>query len=167
MPSQSVARYLNTETYFITLTIKDWMYILDRHDRWDILSSAFKFYQNNRNLKLYSFVFMLNHIHFIAQCDDMIAFIRDFKKFTTGIFKDNLKITEPSLVKRFLNDNRNFTLWEKTNMPIPLYTQKYFIEKHTYILNNPVKRGYVVMPEHWYWSSANEKCELKVAEIVE
>ncbi len=167
MPSHRVSKELTQETYFVTMTIKNWVYILDRFERWDLLSSTLKFYQKTRNLKLYAFVFMLNHIHFIAQCDDMIAFIRDFKKYTTRVFEQNIAITEPNLIKRFLNDEKHFTLWDKTNMPIQLHTRKYFLEKYNYIVNNPVKRGYVVVPEHWYWSSANEYCELKVAEILE
>ncbi len=30
-----------------------------------------------------------------------------------------------------------------------------------YIHNNPVKKGYVMKPEHWYYSSAGYYCGLK------
>ena len=38
--------------------------------------------QKQKGLKLYAYVFVLNHLHIIASSPDTIAFVRDFKKFT-------------------------------------------------------------------------------------
>ncbi len=60
---------------------------------------------------------MLNHIHLIASSPDMIAFVRDFKKFTSKEIQKNIIATEPNVLKLFEMENGRFEFWEKTNMP--------------------------------------------------
>ena len=40
MPSRRVAVDLNTATYYLTLTVQRWYYLLDRHNRWQILAES-------------------------------------------------------------------------------------------------------------------------------
>ena len=47
-------------------------------------------------------------------------------------------------------------------MPLLIESEKFFIQKLSYITNNPVSKKYVEKPEYWYWSSANPTCELKI-----
>lgn len=108
---------------------------------------------------------MLNHIHLIASSLDVSGFIRDFKKFTSKQLKKNIETTEPTVMKLFLDQDGNYELWEKTNMPKIIESQDFFNQKLEYIYNNPVKKNYVVQPEHWYWSSANHYSEIKVDDI--
>jgi REP element-mobilizing transposase RayT len=104
---------------------------------------------------------MINHIHIIVSSSDVSGFIRDFKTFTSNELKKNILITEPSLVKLFSENGSNFKLWELTNIPVNIISTRFFLQKQNYIHLNPVRRSYVRLPEHWYWSSANEYCELK------
>ena len=161
MPSIRISKENNSGIYFLTFTIKNWYYIFDRYYRWNILSDSLKYCQKNKGLKLYGFVFMLNHIHLIVYSDDVSGFIRDFKRFTSGELRKNIQNTEPSILKIFLNKNNTYEFWQKTNMPKFIETESFFKNKLEYIHNNPVRKNYVVMPEYWYWSSANELCELK------
>lgn len=115
----------------------------------------------NNNVKLYAFVFMLNHIHLIIQSPDSISFIRDFKRYVNKKVKQNIEFYEPSLLKHF-KVNGSFNFWETTNAPKVIVSDYFYDQKYEYIHNNPVKKGYVINQEHWYWSSANEFCELKV-----
>ncbi len=50
-------------------------------------------------------------------------------------------------------------------MPKLIESQDFYDNRVQYIHNNPVKKGYVMQPEHWCWSSANPMCEIKVDEI--
>jgi len=83
MPSKRVFKDLNDQAYFLTFTIKNWLSILDRHNRWDILLESLKFCKNEKSMKLFAFVFMINHIHLIARCPDMAGFICNFKTHTS------------------------------------------------------------------------------------
>jgi len=165
MPSIRISKQSNDKTYFLTLTVKNWYYILDRHKRWDILANSLRYFKENRELKLYGFVFMINHIHLLCFSNDMIGFVRDFKKHTTNELLKNIEQSEPAMLKLFA-DFLKKELWQKTNMPELIETEKFFLQKLDYIHQNPVRRNYVVVPENWYWSSANKQCELKADEII-
>jgi REP element-mobilizing transposase RayT len=162
MPTIKVHKFQNSGVYFITLTVRRWYYVLDRYNRWDILAKSLEYCRKSKGIKLYSFVFMINHIHLIIESDDLAGFLRDFKKHTSKEFKENIRISETSLIKLFLDDKGIYNFWEITNMPINLISQKFFLQKQNYIHLNPVRRNYVKKIEDWYWSSANEICELKV-----
>ena len=85
----------------MTFTVKNWYYVLDRHNRWSIIANSLKFFQKNRELKLYGFVFMINHLHLIIFSKDTIGFVRDFKKFVAREILKNIRQTEPNMLKLF------------------------------------------------------------------
>lgn len=167
MPSIRINKNQKSAIYFLTITIRNWYYVLDRYGRWNIIANSLKFFQKNKSLKIYGFVFMTNHIHLLISSPDAITFVRDFKKFTTKEIIANIKKTEPSILKLFMNKKNKIQLWQKTNMPELVESEKFFNQKMEYIHNNPLKRVYVARSEHWYWSSANSNCELKVDNIHE
>lgn len=167
MPLVRINKGQNSAIYFLTITTRSWYYVLDRYGRWNIIADSLKFFQKNRGLKIYGFVFMTNHIHLLIFSPDAISFIRDFKKFTTKEIIGNIEKTEPSILKLFINKKNKIQLWKKTNMPGLVESEKFFNQKMEYIHNNPLKRVYVTRPEHWYWSSANSDCELEVDNVYE
>lgn len=163
MPSVKINRELNSGWYFITFTTVHWYYLFDRHNRWNILANCLTYCANNKDLTLYSFVFMLNHVHLICSSPDMAGFVRDFKKFTTRELKKNIETTEPNVLKLFFDEEGKYQFWQGTNMPLPIVTEEFLLQKMQYIHLNPVRKQYVAKPEHWYWSSANPRCVLKVS----
>ena len=107
---------------------------------------------------------MLNHLHFIGQAEDLAAVIRDMKAFLSKKIKINIQQTEPNLLKLFEKDGK-FSLWQKSNYPKVINSDKFLQQKIEYIHNNPVKKQYVHEPEDWCWSSASKvltKIELSV-----
>jgi putative transposase len=167
MPSLRVSKNLNDKTYFLTLTVKKWYYLFDRHNRWNILAGSLEYCHSNKNLKLFGFVFMLNHIHLIVSSPDMTGFIRDFKRHTSRELHKNISQTEPNILQLFLDENGKYKFWSKTNMPKLIETEKFLYQKMEYIHANPVRKSYVAQSDHWYWSSANPNCEIKVDNIWE
>jgi hypothetical protein len=109
---------------------------------------------------------MLNHLHLLFSSPDAAWFVRDFKKFTSKELKKNIEVTEPNVLKLFLNEKGIYQFWQATNMPILIESEKVALQKILYIQNNPVRKKYVEKPEYWYWSSANQGCELKVEELL-
>ena len=166
MPSTRISKELNfNRIYFLTFTVKNWYYVLDRHNRFEILGNALKYYQKNKGLKLYAYVFMINHIHLIVSSPDMIAFVRDFKRYSSLQIQKNIIASDPNLINLFLTDGK-WDFWQDTNMPKIIESEEYFIQKMNYIHNNPVRKQYVQNPESWLWSSANPDSPIKI-EIVE
>lgn len=166
MPLHTIKKDNNSGYYFTTCTVEHWYYIFDRHNRWQILADSLIYCIKYKNLKLFGFVFMLNHIHLLFSSPDSAGFIRDFKKFTSKKLKNNILSTEPNLLKLFINKNEAFHLWQDSNMPIIIESEKVFGQKLIYIHNNPVRKNYVLKPEYWFWSSANPECSIPLEKII-
>ncbi|MBN2134676.1 MAG: transposase [Acidobacteria bacterium] len=110
MHSIRIPKDMNNQAYFITLTILKWYYILDRHGRWNILLNSLKHCTKKKDIKIYAFVFMINHIHLIVQSPDVSGFLRDFKKHTSLEIMKNLRATEPSVARLFEGENGKFNI---------------------------------------------------------
>ena len=164
MPSTRISKELNSRVYFLTFTVKNWYYIFDRHNRFEILGDSISYCRRHKGLRLYAYVFMINHIHLIASAPDMAAFVRDFKRHTSSEISKNIIATEPDLLRLFQTDEK-WEFWQKTNMPKIIESEDYFSQKVNYIHNNPVKKQYVQNPEHWLWSSANPESTIKIDNI--
>jgi putative transposase len=162
MPSVKFDKKMSSGSFFITLTVKNWYYIFDRHNRWEIIADSLEYCQRKKGLKLFGFVFMLNHIHLVIMSDDALGFVRDFKKFTSKKLRENIELTEPSIVELFLNEDGSYNFWKSNNMPKVINSEKFLLQKIEYIHNNPVRKRYVDKAEDWHWSSANPNCRLRV-----
>lgn len=57
--------------------------------------------------------------------------------------------------------NKEFQLWKNENHPIALYSFEVIKQKLEYIHMNPVRAGFVAMPEHWLYSSASNYAGLE------
>lgn len=156
MTSPRVKNELNSGIYFLTCSVKNLYYIFDRHNRWDILLQSLKYFQQEKGLKIYAWVFMLNHIHLLVERNDVSGFLRDFKKFTSKKLKESILAHEPTVLKIFQEDE-NFHFWENTNMPQKIETMHFFKQKYNYIHDNPVRKRYVKNKEDWLYSSAHPK----------
>lgn len=165
MPSVSIQKNNNSSYYFITFTVIHWYYLFDRYNRWQILADSLNYCVKEKELKVYGYVFMLNHMHLLFFSPDSTGFIRDFKKFTAKKLKKNIIETESHVVKLFLDEKEEFHIWQPTNMPILIESEKVFVQKLNYIHYNPVRKTYVAKPEYWYWSSANPECEVQLEKM--
>jgi REP element-mobilizing transposase RayT len=155
MPSVRITKELKDKVYFVTFTVHNWYYLFDRHHRFEILEDSFVFCQKNKGLKIYAFVFMLNHLHFSGSAPDMIAVIRDMKTYLAKNLKKNISETERNLLKLFEKDGE-YRFWKETNFPKIIESQEFLHQKIEYIESNPVRKQYVLYPEDWRWSSASK-----------
>ena len=162
MPSIRISKEFTSGIYYLTFTVRNWYYLFDRHNRFEILADSLNYCQRSKGLKLYAYVFMLNHVHIIASSPDMIAFVRDFKKFTSKEIQKNIIATEPNVLKLFNMGSGKYEFWERTNMPKMIKSEEYLFQKIRYIHTNPVRKQYVKNPEDWVWSSANNESTIKV-----
>ncbi|MBU0577267.1 hypothetical protein KJ742_07025 [Patescibacteria group bacterium] len=165
MPAVRIIDELKDRIYFVTLTIKNWYYFFDRYSRFEILEDSFVYCQKNKGLKIYAFVFMLNHLHFIASADDLGAVLRDMKTYLSKEFKRNILATEPNILKIF-KKNGKYNFWQNTNFPKIIETDDFYNQKFDYIHINPVRKQYVHFPEDWRWSSVSKiPTKIKVTQL--
>jgi REP element-mobilizing transposase RayT len=166
MPSVRISKKLTSGIYYLTFTVKNWYYIFDRHNRFQILADSLKHCQKNKGVTIYAYVFMINHLHVIASGNDMIGFVRDFKKYTSKEIQNNIIATEPGVLNLFDLGKGKYEFWSRTNMPKMIENEGYLIQKMNYIHENPVRRQYVKKPEDWLWSSANLESDIVIESVV-
>ncbi len=153
--------------HFLTLTVHGWYYVFDRHNRFEILANSLHHCQKHKQLQIFAFVFMLNHVHLIAAAPDLIGVIRDFKSFTSKELSKNICATEPNILKLFETE-KGFQFWQPGNEPKTLESDDFFEQKYNYIHENPVRKQYVDKEEYWKWSSANpDQSIIEVSSITE
>ena len=109
---------------------------------------------------------MINHLHLIVSGNDIIGFIRDFKRHTSKEVQNNIIATEPKVLKLFDLGNGKYEFWSRTNMPKMLENEDYLFQKVNYIHENPVRRQYVKNPKDWRWSSANSDNDIVIEPMV-
>jgi len=145
------------EIYFITFSVKNLYYIFDRHNRFQILEDSFVYCQKNKGLKIFAFVFMLNHLHFLGQAPDMIDIVNSMKSFLSRELQKNIVATEPNIIALFKEKDKNeYHFWQDKNYPELIESEKMFEQKLNYIIYNPVRKNYVHYPEDWCWSSVSK-----------
>lgn len=155
-------------TYFITCTVIYWIDLFTRQSYRDIIVNSLNFCIREKHLVVYAWVIMSNHIHLVVRVEppgEMSALLRDFKKFTSKQFIQNLK-NIPESRKEWLLDKFSFEakrsgradkykIWKDSNHSVNL-THLDVMQKINYVHNNPVSAGFVEHPEHYLYSSSRD-----------
>ena len=154
-------------TYFLTLTVIEWIDVFTKPQYFEVLKDSLIYCVKQKGLILYEYVFMTNHIHLIAKATEesegLDAIIRDLKSFTTNKIKALLKTDNRKYILRLIKNSlkskkeNEFQLWQRENYPEEINSDDFCNTKIEYIWNNPVKKGYVLNPEDWLYSSAKQK----------
>ncbi len=156
-----------SKAHFITATVVDWIDIFTRKIYRDCIIESLKYNIKNKNLILYGYVIMSNHIHLIIQAGDenLSDNLRDFKKFTSNNIIKMIQFEPESrrewMLKRFRkatethSRNENYQFWKYGNYAEEIYTEKFMWSKLDYIHLNPVRAGIVKKPQEYIYSSAS------------
>ncbi|MBX9784822.1 MAG: transposase [Chitinophagaceae bacterium] len=129
---------------------------------------SFRFCQKNQGLQIHVWVLMPNHFHMICSFvnnHDPGMVLKNIKSFTAIKIIDAIINNPQESRKEFMLDvfekngkanksNYRFQFWQHENHPVLLDTNKMLEQRLTYLHENPVRSGYVLLPEHWLYSSA-------------
>ncbi len=158
------SRYkITTETspHFLTLTVNHWLPVFTRPATTQIIYSAWQQLQQESSFRLYAFVILENHLHFIAQSDNLSRDLKYFKGRTARYILDYLIQNRVDFLLKQLAYRKNsykrqsrYQFWQEGSHPQLIETMQVLRQKVDYIHYNPVKRGYIALPEHWLYSSA-------------
>lgn len=157
-------RYIITDTskpHFLTCTVVQWLPLFTNRTIVQILLDSFLYMQRHEQMIIYAYVILENHLHLIAQSDQLARLMGRYKSFTARKIIDHLKQKNAYDSLQMLNfyklrhkADREHQLWQEGSHPICIGNHKIMRQKVTYIHNNPVKRGYIDDPIHWRYSSA-------------
>ena len=165
------SRYTITEPdkpHFMTCTVMEWLPVFTRPDTVQIVLDCWRYQREHEALKLYGYVILENHLHFIAQAKNLNKCVHSFKSFTARQLIDYLQahhaerlLTRLRFSKRAHKTDREYQFWQEGVHAELIFSEAMMREKLDYIHANPVKRGYVRLPEHWRYSSASNYAGLE------
>ena len=70
-------------SYFLTMTVVDWIDVFSRKNHCDAIIDSLKYCQAHKGLVVFAYCIMSNHIHLVVNVDEPFQLkdtIRDFKK---------------------------------------------------------------------------------------
>jgi putative transposase len=159
------SRYVITEPdkpHFLTCTIVEWLPVFTRPETVDILLDCWRYQREKQGLKFYGYVVLENHCHFVAQSENLSKSVISFKSFTARKIIDTLTKNNVEMLLKHLRfaksahkQDREYQFWQEGVHAELIFNEAMMREKLDYIHNNPIKRGYVNLPEHWRYSSAS------------
>ncbi len=145
----------NSGVYFITSTIIEWIPVFTKREYFDIIVQSLSYCRQNKGLKLFAYVVMDNHVHFIASADKLSQIVKDFKSFTArGIIKTakiggrKWLLNQFEYYKKKYKNDSEYQVWQEGFHPQMIMEEEVFRQKVEYIHNKPVKRGFVDQAEH-------------------
>ena len=147
--------------HFLTCTVVEWLPVFTRPDSVQILLDSWSHQRANDGLRLFGYVILENHLHFVAQAPRLNKCLSNFKSFTAGRIINLLEahkaerlLARMRFAKRSHKHDRKYQFWQEGSHAEMIFSEPVMWEKLEYIHQNPVKRGYVFLPEYWRYSSA-------------
>ena len=159
------SRYTIVESegiYFLTSTIVEWIPVFVGKAPCQILIDALDFCRKNKGLRIYAYVIMENHFHLVAEAPDLSAVLQSFKRHTARSLVAWAESTDRTwLLNQFAYFKKGFKesrhqVWQEGSHPQLIQGDAMLRQKIEYIHENPVRRGYVEVAEHWRLSSARD-----------
>ncbi|BBL59269.1 hypothetical protein MKFW12EY_28820 [Methylomonas koyamae] len=102
-----------------------------------------------------------NHLHFIAQAPELDKCVAGFKAYTARRIIDHLQRQQAERLLQRLHfakaahkRDREYQFWQEGVHAEMILNEAMMRQNLDYIHANPVKRGYVNLPQHWRYSSA-------------
>jgi REP element-mobilizing transposase RayT len=158
------SRYTITESgkpHFMTCTVLEWLPVFTRPETVQILLDCWCYQREHEDVRLYGYVILENHLHFITQAKDLNKCVSSFKAYTARQIIDHLQaqhverlLTHLRFFKRTHKTDREYQFWQEGVHAELVFSEAMMREKLDYIHANPVKHGYVNLAEHWRYSSA-------------
>jgi putative transposase len=146
--------------HFVTCTVLHWIPVFTRPDAVKVILDSLQFLMRD-GLNLYAYVILENHLHLVAQSEQLDKDMFRFKSYTA---KQLIKYLDENHVTQILEQlafykkkhkkGSEYQFWQEGFHPELIKDEKMMQQKIEYIHQNPVKRGYVERAEHWRYSSA-------------
>ncbi|GAB5410068.1 MAG: hypothetical protein BalsKO_24330 [Balneolaceae bacterium] len=147
--------------YFITSSIVGKLPLLLDAELRSIIIEGFRFLIEKRNLKMYAYVIMPDHIHCLMEGKDLAKHISSFKSFTARRIIDYLKNQKSNTELLALRNaklahkkDREYQVWTEGFHPKQIISDKMMEQKISYIHYNPVRAGLATKELDWENSSA-------------
>ena len=151
--------------YFVTTTAVDRRPLFKREVTKRLVVDVLDCLHLRQRLKLYAFVVMPNHVHFITQCgaeDPLSGVVRDLKKQVADRFIRQCRAEGNDSALAILASavtqpkKQRYKVWEDGYVAKDVFSAEFLRQKMDYIHNNPCQPHWALVeqPEAYVWSSA-------------
>ena len=148
--------------YFWTSTVKDWKLLFKTDKYKKLIVDQLKSQVDKKQIIVYGFVIMPNHVHFIWQLLQMNGKEMphaSFSKATAHEIVKDLKRQHINVLPHFAvsDKERSFRIWQRDPLAILMDTEHKLEQKLEYLHLNPLQERWALAdrPENYHWSSAN------------
>jgi putative transposase len=107
--------------HFLTWTIVGWLPVFTRREAVEIVLDSWRFLQRERELALFGYVNLENHLHLIASAPELAVSIKHSKSFTARQIVDLL---ERRFAETLLPGSCGFTNWRTRTRATIRYGRK-------------------------------------------
>lgn len=165
--------------YYVTFTVVEWLPVFIEQAACKIIIDSFNFCIKNKSLGVNAYVIMPTHLHAILfdvefHAERLKHTLDDMRKFTG---RQLLDYSEKHLPKSFIEEfqkhagqDRERRFWQPTQHPVGLFSDGFWKQKMDYLHYNPCRKGLVLHPEAWRFSSARfwlrgERNDVQLSEV--
>ncbi|MFD2532915.1 REP-associated tyrosine transposase [Gracilimonas halophila] len=146
--------------YFITTTVINRYPVFEQVEFAQIITDGLNFLVDERDIDIYAYVIMPDHIHIIAKGKNLGKHVSSFKSYSARRIIDSL---ERNKMRYFLNafkeakrkfkKDQTHQFWAEGYHPKQIFNTDVMKQKIGYIHYNPVKAGLAAHPKTWKNSS--------------
>ena len=145
--------------YFFTATIHQWKWLLEPDENKALVVDYLRELSQKELIKIYAFVLMPNHVHFIWQQlnkNGKETAQGSFLKYTAHELLKKLKITGESKQYEINAANKKHEIWQRDSLSIEVYSRAVAKQKLEYIHFNPVSGVWQLSKDdlNYHYSSA-------------
>jgi REP element-mobilizing transposase RayT len=149
--------------YYVTFTVVEWLPVFVDEPACKIITDSLNFCIQNKYLRVNAYVLMPTHLHAILfdrdfHTERLRQSLDDMRKFTGRQLLDHAAKHLPQcFTERFQKNagkDRERQFWQPTRHPVGITSEKFWKQKMDYLHDNPCRKGLVLRPEGWRFSSA-------------
>ena len=142
---------------FTTHVVREHTPVFSAPAYFDLICRSLAWCRANRELRLYGYVIMPDHIHLLTSVSSPEILRHTLSSFRTYCARNLIEMLDLDgrqwAMSRIRHTMDSATFWEPEYHPVDASSAA-FDQKLDYIHSNPVRRGFVARPEHWLYSSA-------------
>jgi len=149
--------------YFVTFSVVQWLPVFIAEEACRVITDSFNFCYEHKQLRTNAFVIMPTHMHAVVFDDEhkvgrLQQTLADMRKYTgrqlAGYCTSHLPACFARTMRAEAGKDRAHRFWQRGTHPEAIYSQRFLRQKVDYIHDNPVRKGLVLEPHYWRFSSA-------------
>jgi REP element-mobilizing transposase RayT len=150
--------------YFVTFSVVEWLPVFVSEAACKIVTNSLNFCHHKKGLRTNAYVIMPSHFHavlFHEGFDGKVLenVLTDFRKFTGRQLADFCQTHLPACFEQVLRkaapEDRDRRFWQSGRHPEQIDSEGFGRRKVDYLHENPCRKGLVIRPEYWRFSSAS------------